>query len=491
MAWYSSVAGALGDEGVSQTAANANNMGVGVDFAGAVLACGTFTSPNITLGSGPGAVSLASRGSAGADSYVYKTSATGTLVWASQIGGMGAESTNALALDGFGNVFVAGSFTGAATFGASVGAMSVATRMQAPDASDAFVAKASSSGTFLWTFPVGGATSDEAYTIAADSATGAVVFGGTIFSTGRSTFGGNGQGAVQLDLTPLSAFITKVTPSGMLAWYSFVGGAGSMSGGADSVYGSAVDGNSGDVLITGTTFGPVSTFGAGAALVTLPIATGSYVDASDAFLARFSSMGTLRWAAMVGGIDNDEGFGTAFDASGNVAMCGTYTTAPVMYNGVDTGLVTSPSLAPASYLIKASATGTLLYALSLVAGDAVIAQSVTFTAASEPVVVGAFSSDRATFGYPASAALVLANMNPQRRQAYIIKASSSGTMMSGSALGNDAAGSVVYDSITGALVITGVVSGAPSFFGDSTVALTQGYLFSRGGNDAWVAKIWQ
>jgi hypothetical protein len=170
-----------------------------------------------------------------------------------------------------------------------------------------------------------------------------------------------------------------------------------------------------------------------------------------------------------------------------------YLTAPLLLNGVDTGLTSTPFGYPGSFVIKASGSGALLYALALVAGNTLTAQAVSFTAAAELVVVGTFASDRATFGYVPSAAgsspsaLVLNNANPMGRQAFIVKASSTGTVRLGAALGNDAAGAVAYDALTGALALTGVVSGAPSFFGDESVAEGQGFLFSRGGDDAWVA----
>jgi hypothetical protein len=504
-AWFVPVSGAAGDEGLSSASADAHTMGVAVDARdGSVVACGTFSSPSVSLGAGPGAATLALRGGDGADSYVLKTSGAGTLLWAAQLGGVGAEAANAVAIGtADGAVFVAGSFTGAATFGAGAGALSAVTRPQG-GASDAFLAKADAGGTFLWTFPAGGDADDAAYAVAVSSGAdgdAAVFFGGALMSLGASTFGA--AGTASWPDTPLSAFVAKLSAAdGAFAWRTMLGGGGSPSGVADAVYGlaAAADG-SGDVFAVGATSGPLASFfGEGGAGGVDPLAVA--LDAAggpseDAFVARLDgATGTPVWGALLGGGGADAALAAASDAtSGALALCGTYASAaPLRYNGVDAGLVTHPSGALASFLLKVSGTGTLLFALSLHADDALVASSLTFAAGGELAVVGSFTGASATFGAPDGLALRAAyngGGGGGGRTAFVAKASASGAVRWGAPLGNDAAEHVAYDAASGALTLTGVLSGLPALFGDATVATAQGgFMSSAGGVDAWVARVW-
>ena len=171
---------------------------------------------------------------------------------------------------------------------------------------------------------------------------------------------------------------------------------------------------------------------------------------NDAFVVRMDNGGNIKWAVIIGGVANDVGYGAAFDNAGNIAVCGTYDTAPVLYNGTDTGLAAPMAGLTAGYLMKLSASGTLLFALSFTGSDVVTPQSVVFTPAGEPVVTGFYNLDHASFGYPDPGALVLSALLPTQT-AFIVKASPSGTLRWGTSLGNTAGGALAYDTFSGAL----------------------------------------
>ena len=94
-----------------------------------------------------------------------------------------------------------------------------------------------------------------------------------------------------------NVFLLKYSSAGVLQWQKTWGGAS-----GDRAYGVAVDA-SGNVYVTGYTW----SFGAGS---------------FDVFLLKYSSAGVLQWQKTWGGTSDDEGYGVAVDASGNVYVTG-------------------------------------------------------------------------------------------------------------------------------------------------------------------------
>lgn len=121
-----------------------------------------------------GLTSLTSSGSA--DIYAAKIDTGGNWLWAVQAGGPGLDILNGLALSGD-NVFVTGSFTDTASFGAS--------SLSSFSESDVFLAKLNGSS-WIWAQQAGGSSSESGLGIAIDSS-------GNIHSTGYfsglATFG--------------------------------------------------------------------------------------------------------------------------------------------------------------------------------------------------------------------------------------------------------------------------------------------------------------
>ena len=224
--------------------------------------------------------------SSSSDAFAAKLDSSGNLTWNAFLGGSGNDYGYGVAVDGSGNVYVTG--LSAATWGSPVRAFS--------SFSDAFAAKLNSSGGLTWNTFLGGSGSDEGDGVAVDGS-------GNVYVTGYSTatwgsplraYGGS-----------FDAFAAKLDSSGNLAWNTFLGA----SGVEDFGQGVAVDG-SGNVYVTGNsaaTWGsPVRAF------------TGGY----DAFVAKLNSSGNLTWNTFLGSGDSDVGRGIAVDGSGNVYVAG-------------------------------------------------------------------------------------------------------------------------------------------------------------------------
>jgi len=241
------------------------------------------------------------------DAFVAKVKSDGTgLIYCGYIGGSGSDVGNGIAVDGSGNVYVAGDTSSSqATFPAIVG----------PDLthsgnSDAFVAKVKSNGTgLIYCGYIGGSGNDIGNAIAVDALGNAYVTGYT--DSSQTTF----PDTVGPDLTHngnSDAFVAKVKSNGTgLIYCGYIGGS-SGEAGRDI----AVDAL-GNAYITGYTDSSQTTF---------PDTVGpdlTHNGSSDAFVAKVKSDGTgLDYCGYIGGSGNDYGNGVAVDGSGNAYVTG-------------------------------------------------------------------------------------------------------------------------------------------------------------------------
>jgi len=207
------------------------------------------------------------------------------LTWNTFLGGSSTDDeAAAIAVDGSGNVYVAG--YSMATWGSPV-------RAYTSTGMDAFAAKLDSSGALQWNTFLGGSGYDYGQGVAVDGSGNVYVAGYSMATWGSPvrayTSGGD-------------AFAAKLNSSGTLQWNTFLGGNGS-----DQGYAIAVDG-SGNVYVGGTS---AATWGS-------PVL--AYTALSDAFAAKLNSSGTLQWNTFLGGSGNNYGSGIAVDGSGVTSM---------------------------------------------------------------------------------------------------------------------------------------------------------------------------
>jgi hypothetical protein len=224
------------------------------------------------------------------------------IVGSAILGGTGFDSSNAVALDGAGNVYVTGE-TGSLDFPLAGGS----TRAPAGQ-NDVFVAKLDPTGsTLLYSTVVGGSAADSGTGIAVDSAGNAWVTGETV-SSNFPTTGGAFQPALA---GATDAFVAKLDPSGAaLLVATLLGGEG-----FDRGNGIAADGGGG-AAIAGRT-GSLS-------FPTTPDALQTFFRGSDfdAFFSRFDASGALVHSTFLGGSENDAAFGVALDAANRAYVVG-------------------------------------------------------------------------------------------------------------------------------------------------------------------------
>jgi hypothetical protein len=91
---------------------------IGLDDAGSVYVTGTYNGTS-DFDPGPGTYNLTSVDQEGlyvGDAYVWKLDAGGNFGWAASMGGVGGDDARGIAVDGSGNVYTTGGFTGPADF---------------------------------------------------------------------------------------------------------------------------------------------------------------------------------------------------------------------------------------------------------------------------------------------------------------------------------------------------------------------------------------
>jgi uncharacterized delta-60 repeat protein len=161
---------------------------------------------------------------------------------------------------------------------------------------DAFLAKYTSSGSFLWNVTFGQAVPDEkAHGIAIDSSD-------NIYITGIYSF----SGAISPD-----AFIVKYNSSGAIKWAKYW--SGTPLNYEDRAFDIAIDETTDSVYIIGDT-------------------ESNGIGNTDAFIANFSiSSGDLQGNKTWGGTGGDYGRGITVDGSGNIYISG-YTTSGLSYS---------------------------------------------------------------------------------------------------------------------------------------------------------------
>ncbi|MEO8027348.1 MAG: SBBP repeat-containing protein [Bryobacteraceae bacterium] len=329
---YLTYLGGTGDEGATALA---------VDAGGNVYLTGATTSSDFPIVNGY-QKAFGGLGGGGyartGDAFLAKLDATGKkLVYSTYFGGARDDLAMAIAIDGAGNAFIAGS-TLSTNFPTTQGAYQVGfkgtggqpfrdTGTTFIDTGDAFVAKFNPSGQLVFSTLVGGGLDDIALTIAVDS-TGNVYIGGFTLSSDFPTtngalsrrFGGTEDQNFFFDTG--DGFVAKLNPTGTALVYStYFGGFGD-----DCVSSIAVD-STGAVYMTGFT----STTNLRTSTNAFQPAFAGYVGLpflieysfGDGFVATLNPAGSaLVYLSYLGGNANDGGAAIAIDSAGNAFVVG-------------------------------------------------------------------------------------------------------------------------------------------------------------------------
>ncbi|MFO0357619.1 MAG: SBBP repeat-containing protein, partial [Sphingobacteriaceae bacterium] len=233
------------------------------------------------------------------------------LNWGTFFGGNALDGPQTIETDNSGNVYVAG-YVNSPNFPIQmlIGAYNQ-TILGAGTNGDAFLIKFSNSGLLLWSTFYGGATADEARSLAIDGGNNVYMAGRTAGSFPTQTMLG-AYNDLSYNGGFYDAFLVKFNSSGQRVWATYYGGSNT-----DDAYSLGIDGNN-NVYMGGVTQSnnfPVQNLG------------GAYNDPSfnggaDAFISKFLTTGSLNWSTYYGGTGADACLSLTIDSNNNIYIAG-------------------------------------------------------------------------------------------------------------------------------------------------------------------------
>jgi len=332
-----------------------SEMGVGIayDAAGNLIVGGWTTSANFPTTSG----AYDTTPSVGGDAFIAKFNADATtLLAATLVGGSDVEGTSAMAVDGAGNIYLAG-YTYSADFPTTLGSFdnSLAGNQ------DLFLVKVDPTlSTLLYSTYLGGTLSDSVAGLAVDVSGNAYLTGYVLSPEFPVT-----AGAYDTSLgSAVDVFVTKINPAGGgpadLVYSTFLGG------GWDEYAWSIIADSSGNAFVAGQT-----------SSADFPVTPGAFDttwNGGDAFVTKLNPSGTgLVYSTFLGGRGADDARGIAVDGTGNAYVTGrTYSsTFPTTPGSFDTTFNGKPGNAPPdAYVTKLNAAGSGLVYSTFLGGKA-------------------------------------------------------------------------------------------------------------------------
>jgi len=265
------------------------NERVAVDAAGNIFVAGTF---NGTVNFGP--ATLTAKGNTNADIFVAKLhSSNGTVQWVASGGGTNAETVNGLLAGADGEAYVTGGYFGA---NATFGSLALASQTGGNSNRDAYLGRISSNGTWQWVVAAGGSSTDQGRAVAVRDA-------------GSLWWGGNFQGSAAVGPQQL-------TSQG--ATDIFVAAVDAASGNTTSPIrfgGTGEDALTALVSDRGEGFYASGSFASDLALGSVSLANSGV---GDGFVARWQKNAGWTWGVALQGGDDDLATSLAMDAEGRL-----------------------------------------------------------------------------------------------------------------------------------------------------------------------------
>ena len=289
----------------------AGNRYVAGQFSGTIALGGTVLTATQTAATRTGP----------SDTFVAKIDAAGTYAWAVQFGDNQASQVSALAVDGAGHLYLAGSFD---SYDLRIGGGTPVLYNSGPSA-EAFVAQLSSgSGQLQWARRAGGVRNDYATRLALSAA-------GDVYAAFQMSSPSVSFGTTTLANPYLggAAFLAKLSASGAWQWARPVGDGTAR---ANSL---ALDAQGG-IYLAGS-FRNSLTIGA-ASLTSQPIAGTPFFWGADVFVAKTTDAGGWLWAVQGDAVTHrnfiDYGGEIALDGNGHVYVVGGYANSAARFGNV-------------------------------------------------------------------------------------------------------------------------------------------------------------
>ena len=278
---------------------------IAVDKAGNCYITGYYTGSFLQFDT----TTILSKGSY--DMFIAKYNRYGKLIWAKGAGGPGYDWAYSVAVDGKGNSFVTGWFSGPTIFFDTL-----SLKLTKIGASDTFIAKYDLNGNVVWATNFSDSSTDAGFAIAADE-------GGNCYVTGTY------WGVIRLKNGSLVSkgendiFLIKFNSDGEALWAKSAGGPDGENGFAVSLD------NAGHCFLTGQTLGAF--FGSSITFDSITVAT----NRSSFFVASYDEGGNAIWAKTASGDGGDDvGKSIAADMYGNCYVTGYFSSDTITFDNV-------------------------------------------------------------------------------------------------------------------------------------------------------------
>ncbi len=451
--------------GIGGTSEDIGNA-IARDASGNIYIAGQF-SGSVDFDPGTGTATLVSNGAA--DIFVAKYDAGGNYIWAINIGGTSGDMANAIAVDGAGNAYITGQFSGMVDFDPGTGTANLAA---GGVLWGAFVAKYDANGDYVWAMNLGAGLFDIGYGITVDASTNVYVTG---YFSGTADFDPGPGTAELIGGSTADIFIAKYNTDGEYVWAKGIGNTSS-----DAGYGISVDAG-GNVYVTGQFTGTVD-FDPGTNIADL---TSASTGATDIFIAKYDVNGDYVWAKGIGANGADIGYAIAVEGNGNAYVTGYFTRTVDFDPGAGIANLVCSDSASDIFIAKYDAAGNYLWAKSM--GGAGAGSDVGYALALDAdasVYFTGYFTRTADFDGAAGVANLISNGGIG--DIFISKYDAAGNYVWAESIGDagdDIGRGVVVDN--GVLYVTGQFTDAPDFdFGAGTATIA-----SNGAKDVFVLKM--
>ncbi len=274
-------------------------LGIAVDAQGNAIVTGFF---HDTVDFGGKTLTAADSGS---DAFAAKYDPTGALLWAVRFGGNGDDKGTAVAVDASGDAYVTGWFSQQITLtGKAVMGMGI------------YVAKLhGADGTVAWGDAYtgdGAAHVSEGIAVGKDGSVAVAGYSAGMLTVGalsiKTSGGGDDDG-----------FVLGLDGTGKPVWLKQINDG--MGNNQQTLYGVAIDGADGSVVVTGAGQGDVNFDAPNGTAVTV------HGDSQNILFAKYRNDGTLLWGTLTGEDGNlQHGYGVAIDATSAIYMTGDFQT---------------------------------------------------------------------------------------------------------------------------------------------------------------------
>lgn len=325
----------------------------------------------------------------GYEVFVIQYNSRGFVNWVARLIGSINDQGSAIAVDLNNNIYITGFFPSATL--TAYNASNVAflpTLTNAGTGNDAFVVKYTSTGDVSWLASIAGTSSEQGNGIATDSNGNVTVTGQYLSTTLTVKDASNNTFGTLTNSGNNDTFIVQYTSAGAVNWAARI--AGTTSDNANAI---CTDSN-GNINITGV-FNSTSLIAYNNDTTPFPT-TLTNSTSNEAFVIQYSSTGTVKWVAHIGGISNDAAYGISTDLNGNITVTGVFaSTTLTAYNKNNIAFPTTISNTNSGsdiFIVQYNPSGAVNWVARIIGRLTDIPRAVTTDKSGNVIVTGYFNS---------------------------------------------------------------------------------------------------